>query len=359
MASSMTTVPSSMSKTESECDLSNNGGVGVRRPFVRDMRCFDLRENIPPVQVRTLRLFILAFRSGEDLGLLVVHSSEGVKADRYDSVVLSSALISADTFASCSSEGEPQKCFLFEGGLPELVDGLGVSDEDNGRLGLDVGEDGTSLEVIEDSVGDVEGCGEMFRERLDDDDGLGGLGMELTLPDAECDARTVEVLPSVSDEIKDSGRGISETVSEKATRGFVKAPGSDSRRPGEAGGVARADFCEPGEPGVKVLLWSKNVGLLTSAGVVGAESVRCFAMALALIIDERSTSATDNAPDLLCLCPLPTGGPLAARFSLLTGLVLKTAVVPSLPTNSLVPLLCATCFCTPSPNPAFVGLGVL
>lgn len=51
---------------------------------------------------------------------------------------------------------------------------------------------------------------------------------ELTLPVKEWVPRIVELLPSVSEEIKDNGRGMKSTRSEKPTRG--RTPGALSRR---------------------------------------------------------------------------------------------------------------------------------
>lgn len=62
-----------------------------------------------------------------------------------------------------------------------------------------------------------------------------GLAIELMLLDKEW-PRTVELLLSVSDEIIDSGRGMTSTVSEKSTV-LGLYPDMFSRRLGEAGGV--------------------------------------------------------------------------------------------------------------------------
>lgn len=62
-----------------------------------------------------------------------------------------------------------------------------------------------------------------------------GLAMELTLPESEWHPRMVELLPSVSEEIIESGRGMTSTCSENPTLG--RTPGALPLLLGLDGGV--------------------------------------------------------------------------------------------------------------------------
>jgi hypothetical protein len=123
--------------------------------------------------------------------------------------------------------------------------------------------------------------------------------------------RTVELLPSVSDEIKDNGRGMTSTVSEKPTRG--RTPGALSRR---TRGEEVVDLLLGSEAGgliLGLLSVGKKDGWTVSDGVDGAEPARCLATAFALISSEASIPEIDTASDRRCRClpgPAPeTGGP--------------------------------------------------
>ena len=179
--------------------------------------------------------------------------------------------------------------------------------------------------------------------------------------------RIVELLPSVSDEIMDNGRGMTSTVSEKPTRG--RPPGALSRR--RRGEEVRDLSLEPETGGLVLGLMSagKNGAGTVSDGVEGAEPARCLATAFALISSEASMPEIDTASDRRCRClpdPEPeTGGPGGLMWSALLGLVLTIVGdvrwAPSLPppTNSLPrrrwpPLLAVE---LESPKFVFVGLG--
>lgn len=178
--------------------------------------------------------------------------------------------------------------------------------------------------------------------------------------------RIVELLPSVSDEIKDKGRGMTSTVSEKPTRG--RTPGALSRR-------------TRGEVGLELLLGPQTgwliLGLFSAAkgdwivsdGVEGAELALCFATAFALISSDASIPEIETASDRRCRCltgPGPEiGGPGDLILSVLFGLVLTIVGVvrcdPSLPppTNSLPRRRWPACLSAgfTSPKLDFVGLG--
>ena len=123
--------------------------------------------------------------------------------------------------------------------------------------------------------------------------------------------RIVELLPSVSDEIMDSGRGMTSTVSEKPTR--ARTPGALSRR--GRGEEATDLLLGPGTGGLALGLLSagKNGAGTVSDGVEGAEPARCLATAFALMSSEASIPEIDTASDRRCRClpgPDPeTGGP--------------------------------------------------
>jgi len=136
-----------------------------------------------------------------------------------------------------------QKYFFLFGGLPELTV-PGGPEADKGRLGRLITDNDLSpeamLPVKVDKASAV--CGRSGEPLVDSLEelitrvGLGvGLAIELILPDSEWQPRIVELLPSVSDEIIDRGRGITSTCSENPTRG--RTPGALSRRRGEDGGV--------------------------------------------------------------------------------------------------------------------------
>lgn len=120
----------------------------------------------------------------------------------------------------------------------------------------------------------------------------------------------VELLPSVSDEIMDNGRGITSTVSEKPTRG--RPPGALSRR--RRGEVTDLSLeLETGGLVLGLLSVGKNGAGTVSDGVEGAEPARCLATAFALMSSEASMPEIDTASDRRCRClpgPEPeTGGP--------------------------------------------------
>ena len=134
----------------------------------------------------------------------------------------------------------------------------------------------------------------------------------------------VELLPSVSDEIIDSGRGMTSTISEKPTRG--RPPGALSRR--RRGEDVIDLSLEPETGGLVLGLVSagKNGAGTVSDGVEGAEPARCLATAFALMSSEASMPEIDTASDRRCRClpgPEPeTGGPGGLMWSALLGLVL-------------------------------------
>lgn len=124
-----------------------------------------------------------------------------------------------------------------------------------------------------------------------------GLASELMLFDKEW-PRTVELLLSVSDEIIDSGRGMTSTVSEKSTVLDLYAD-IFSRRLGEAGGVLPVIETE--------CLWlglGRVYGNIISCGVDGFEGTagaRALASACCLIRSEVSMSETETACERLCI----------------------------------------------------------
>ena len=109
-------------------------------------------------------------------------------------------------------DGLNQKCFFLFGGLPDNVTD-GDPDADNGRFGMDRVSSFSSLDITGDS--NVEGSavlGRCFGGLSPNMRGLVGeltvellFAIELMLPDSEC-PRTVEQLPSVSEEIRDRAR---------------------------------------------------------------------------------------------------------------------------------------------------------
>jgi hypothetical protein len=141
-------------------------------------------------------------------------------------------------------EFEDQKCFFFVGGLPELCT-AGELDAERGLFGrftieraFSARADPEKSKVAGSAVlgrtgvlSSSKGLGEFINIT-----GLRGVGLaaiELILPETECPYRMVEQLPSVSEDINESGRGIISTRSAKPTRG--RGPGLLSRRRGEDG----------------------------------------------------------------------------------------------------------------------------
>jgi hypothetical protein len=136
--------------------------------------------------------------------------------------------------------------------------------------------------------------------------------------------RIVELLPSVSDEIMDNGRGMTSTVSEKPTRG--RTPGALSRR--SRGEEVTVLLLGPETSSVTLGLLSagKKGNWAGSDGVEGAEPARCLATAFALMSSDASIPEIDTASDRRCRClpgPEPEiGGPGGLTWSDLPGLVL-------------------------------------
>jgi hypothetical protein len=133
-----------------------------------------------------------------------------------------------------------QNLFLFAE-LPELGKKLEESDAESGlfsRLNLpresSVGGSIWRLEPIASAVLGL--CAGPFSLGSGEGVDLGaGLPQDVMLPVKEWFPRIVDVLPSVSEEIIDNGRGITSIVSENPTR--VRVPVAQARRCGEVGGV--------------------------------------------------------------------------------------------------------------------------
>lgn len=220
------------------------GGVGVRFAFDFIDRGRPFRENMPCVHDLTAFLFfMLALRSGDVLGR--ASSSTGLGAKVW--------LAKGSAFSALGvGLGEPsaelldQKCFFLVGGLPLLVT-AGEPEADSGRFGKVTTPDscigserprpnvagsavtGLLRGLTSEPIGLLNDCSPAQERR-----GFGLVAMELILPEREWFPRIVEVLPSVSDDINDNGRGITSTVSEKPTLG--RTPGALPRRRGDAVG---------------------------------------------------------------------------------------------------------------------------
>lgn len=185
---------------------------------------------------------MLAERSGEVLGRT---KGDGLTGAKVGSAEIGSVFSSDGVaFGELSLGGLNQKCFfLVEGlvglvGLVELVGRLGDADADTGLLATasspgeilffsKLAEPGVAASAV---LGRRLGLPSSLVRTKVGADCVGGLAAakELILPVREWVPRIVELLPSVSDEIKDKGRGMTSTVSEKPTRG--RTPGALSRR---------------------------------------------------------------------------------------------------------------------------------
>lgn len=151
-----------------------------------------------------------------------------------------------------SAELLNQKCFFLVGGLPLFVT-TGDPEADNGLFGKVAiiescagtarprpNVDGSAVTgllrgLISDPIGLLKDCSAAHDSR-----GFGLVATELILPDREWFPRMVDVLPSVSDEMSERGRGITSIVSEKPTLG--RTPGALPRRRGEALGEVGAAY---------------------------------------------------------------------------------------------------------------------
>ena len=157
-----------------------------------------------------------------------------------------------DGLGEHSAELLNQKCFFLVGGLPLLVT-IGDPEADNGLFGkLATTEscpgavrpmpkvEGSAVTgllrgLTSDPTGLLKDCSAAHDSR-----GFGLVAIELILPDREWLPRIVDVLPSVSEEISERGRGITSMVSEKPTLGRI--PGALPRRRGEALGDVGAAY---------------------------------------------------------------------------------------------------------------------
>ncbi len=306
------------------------GGVGVRLPFPLAAAIRPLRENRWPVQVRTFLFLTLAERSGEVFGRAVGDGLAGANAGNAEIGSVFSVL--GVVFGEHSFEWLNQKCFFLLEGLVDAVARPPNPEADTGRFrGLSSSTyfltKLTGLGLAASAVlGRRLGLSSSLLRTKDGIDCVGGLAAakELTLPVNECVPRIVEVLPSVSEEIRDSGLGMTSTRSENPTRG--RTPGALSRRRrGELviGSAAELDVdCRC----LRLSSIRKTGASAVSAGVEGAEPALCLDTAFALIRSEASMPEIDTASDRRCRClpgPDPvTGGPCALESSDLLGLVL-------------------------------------
>jgi hypothetical protein len=230
---------SKISLIRSLCRRTKAGGVGTRLPPLA-LRFADLRENIPEVQVWYFRFFFkLVLRSGEVLGLGLSVDLVVVRIGASTSGLGLSAVGVGDGEECC--DGLNQKCFFLFGGLPDNVTD-GDPDAESGRLGMESVSSFSSRERTGDRSVDGSavlgrcfgGLSPIHRGRVGELTAELLLAIELMLPDRLW-PRTVEQLPSVSEEISDRGRGrgMTSTRSAKPTRG--RAPFMLSLRWGEDG----------------------------------------------------------------------------------------------------------------------------
>jgi hypothetical protein len=202
-----------------------SGGVGERRaPLLGGALLRVLRENIAPARVRTFLFFKFDFRSGEVFALLRPYCT-----GTWGSVgIIKSIGSEFSAVGVCLGEvsglllpAPNQNLFLWAG-LPELTSMPVESEAEWGRFGRPQLSNASSekclLGLTASAVfGRLVGLlSSRFGEGLDR---VGGLLRDDTLPLREWVGRTVDVLPSVSEEIMERGRGITSTVSEKPTRG--------------------------------------------------------------------------------------------------------------------------------------------
>ena len=140
-------------------------------------------------------------------------------------------------------EFENQKCFFLVGGLPEVVT-AGEPEADKGLLGrltIDIAfsalaeaeNNRVAVSAVLGRSGGLSTSRPVGELTSDIVRGVGLAAIEFILPDTEW-PRMVEQLPSVSEEIKESGLGIISTRSAKPTRS--RGPGMLSLRRGDDGG---------------------------------------------------------------------------------------------------------------------------